>query len=90
MSDPYFLPHFGDLPPFRYQIISNRLPPGYVGSLSAAISTYTLSPTLEVAAKGTVRRTGHPFSVFVSPALEPFTVRVRDVNGKIAKSVAVK
>ncbi len=90
VSDPYFLSHFGDLPPFRYQIVGSRLPPGYVGSLSAAISTYNLDPTLEITAKGTVRRTGHPFSLFVSPALDPFIVRVRDANGRIAKSVGVR
>ena len=30
-------------------MIGSHLPPGYDGSLSAAISTYSLHPTLEIA-----------------------------------------
>ncbi len=90
ISDPYFLSHFGDAPPYTYRVIGDRLPPGYVGSLSAAISTYTFAPTLEIAGKSRTQRTGHPFSLFVSPALGPLTVRVRDAQGKVAKSVGVR
>ena len=90
VADPYFLSRFGDIPPYTYRVIGNRLPPGYVGSLSAAISTYTFTPTFEIAAKGRIYRTGHPFSLFVSPALGPLTVRVLDAQGKVAKSVAVR
>ena len=41
VSDPYFLSRFGDTPPYRYQVVGSRLPSGYVGSLSAAVSTYS-------------------------------------------------
>ncbi|MGI4791533.1 MAG: glycoside hydrolase family 26 protein [Janthinobacterium lividum] len=90
VSDPYFLSHFGDLPQYLYQVVENHLPTGYVGSLSAAISSYSLAPTLEIAAGGKTRRSGHPFSLFVSPGLGPLTVRVRDERGIIAKSVVVR
>ena len=90
ISDPYFLSHIGDAPPYKYRVIGNKLPPGYVGSLSAAISTYSLYPTFEIASPKQVRRTGHPFSLFVSPALGPLTVRVRDSAGRVAKTVAVR
>ncbi len=73
-SDPYFLSRLGDVPPYRYQVIGNRLPAGYSGSLSAAISTYSVSPTLEVTRAGVTRRTGHPFSVFVPPGQGPVVV----------------
>ncbi len=90
IADPYFLAHFGDTPPYRYSVIGSRLPAGYVGSLSAAISTYSLSPALEIMGRGGVHRTGHPFSLFVSPALGPLTVRVRDSAGSVAKSVLLR
>ena len=88
VSDPYFLSRVGDAPPYVYRPVGTRLPPGYTGSLSAAISTYTFTPTFEVTAKGRTQRTGHPFRLFVSPA--PLTVRVRDARGNIAKSVEVR
>jgi len=90
ISDPYFLSRFGDTPPYVYQVVGNRLPPGYVGSLSAAISTYTFAPTFGVTAKTQTRRTGHPFSLFVSPMLGLLTVQVRDETGKVAKSVGIR
>ncbi len=90
ISDPYFLSHFGDVPPYTYRSVQNRLPQGYVGSLNAAISTYTFAPTFEISGRGRTERTGHPFSLFVSPALGPLTVRVRDAQGKVAKSVEVR
>ena len=90
VSDPYFLAHFGDTPPYKYQVIGSRLPSGYIGSLSAAISTYSLTPALEISRGGVTRRTGHPFSLFVPPGSGPLTVRVRDSSGKVAKSVVVR
>ena len=89
-SDPYFLSRLGDAPPYRYQSIGSRLPPGYEGSLSAAISTYSLHPTLEVSRGGQTRRTGHPFSLFVPPGAGAGDVsRVRDEQGRVAKTVRV-
>ena len=88
-GDPYFLSRFGVVPPYRYQVVGSRLPSGYRGSLSAAVSTYSLHPTLEVARGGVVRQTRHPFSLFVPPGHGPLTVRVRDERGHIAKSVTV-
>jgi hypothetical protein len=90
ISDPYFLSHFGDTPPYTYQVIGNHLPLGYTGSVSAAISTYSLAPTLEISRGGVTRRTGHPFSLFVPPGSGPMTVRVRDNSGKIAKSKTLR
>ncbi len=89
LADPYFLSRFGDTPPYRYQAVGGRLPVGYRGSLSAAVSTYSLHPTLEVARGGSARQTHHPFSLFVPPGHGPVTVRVRDERGRIAKSVTV-
>lgn len=88
-ADPYFLSHVGDNPPYRYQVISSCLPPGYQGNLSAAISTYSLSPTLEVTWGGQTHRTGHPFSVFVPPGHGLVIVTVRDAQGKAAKTLPV-
>ena len=90
VSDPYFLSRFGDAPPYQYQVIGSRLPPGYTGSLSAAISTYSLAPTLEIARGGVTRRTGHPLSLFVPPGSGPLTVRVRDNLGKVARSETLR
>jgi len=89
VSDPYFLSRFGDAPPYRYQVIGNRLPVSYRGSLSAAVSTYSLHPTLEVTRGGVTRQIHHPFSLFVPPGRGPLTVRVRDEQGRVAKSVMV-
>ncbi len=89
VSDPYFLSRLEDAPPYRYQVIGSRLPPGYQGSLSAAISTYSLTPTLELTRGGVTRRTGHPYSLFVPPGRGPITVRVRDPQGRIARSIMV-
>ncbi len=88
-EDPYFLSRFGDAPPYRYQAVGSRLPVGYRGSLSAAISTYSLHPTLEAARGGQARQTHHPFSLFVPPGHGPLTVRVRDEQGRVAKSVTI-
>jgi len=88
-GDPYFLSHFGDVPPYRYQVVGGRLPGGYRGSLSAAVSTYSLHPTLEVTRGAAARQTHHPFSLFVPPGSGPLTVRVRDEKGRIARSVTV-
>lgn len=88
VSDPYFLSRFGDAPPYRYQVLG-RLPNSYRGSLSAAISTYSLHPTLEITRTGGTRQTRHPFSLFVPPGRGPLTVRVRDEQGRIAKSITV-
>ena len=90
IEDPYFLSNQDDAPPYRYQPISGSLPPGYVGGLSAAISTYTLFPTLEVSRSGVTRRAGHPFSVFVPPGPGPLTVTVRDDKGRAAKTLVLK
>ena len=86
-SDPYFLSRLGDAPPYQYQTVTDRLPTGYTGSLSAAISTYSVNPTLEVSRGGQTRRTGHPFSVFVPPGLGQISVSVRDGQGRVAKTV---
>ena len=91
-SDPYFLSQFGDVPPYRYQVVGKKLPGAYQGSLSAAISTYSLHPTLEVTRGGATRQTRQtrqPFSLFVPPGVGPLTIRVRDEKGRIAKSVTV-
>ena len=88
-SDPYFLSSLSDVPPYRYQTIGGQLPTGYVGSLSAAISTYSLNPSLEVTRNGNTRRTGHPFSVFVPAGQGPIRVGVRDERGRTAKTVQV-
>ncbi len=85
-SDPYFLSQLSDVPPYRYHSIGSRLPPGYTGSLSAAISTYSLNPTLEMTRDGVTRRTGRPFSVFVPPGRGPVIVSIRDEQGKTAKT----
>ena len=89
VADPYFLSRFADVPPYRYQGAGNRLPVGYRGSLSAAVSTYSLHPTLEVTRGGASRQTHHPFSLFVPPGRGSLTVRVRDEKGRIAKSITV-
>ena len=89
IEDPYFLSNQDDAPPYRYQTISGHLPAGYVGGLSAAISTYTLSPTLEVSRSGVTRRASHPFSVFVPPGRGPLTVTVRDEKGRAAKTLKI-
>ena len=89
INDPYFLSRFGDVPPYQYQIVGGHLPGGYRGSLSAAISTYSLHPTLEIARGGGMRQTHHPFSLFVPPGRGPLTVRIRDEQGRIAKSITV-
>ena len=64
ISDPYFLSRLGDAPPYRYQVVGSRLPVGFTGSLSAAVSTYSLQPTLEVTRGGVTRRD--------RPSLQPF------------------
>ena len=89
ISDPYFLSHTDDLPPYRYQVVTGRLPLGYAGSLSAAISTYSVEPTLEITRGGKVRRTGHPFSLFVPSGSGPLGVSVYDPTGKVAKTLSV-
>ncbi len=89
-SDPYFLSKLSDVPPYRYQTVGGRLPQGYTGSLSAAISTHSLNPTLEVTRGGPVRRTGHPFSVFVPTGLGPISIGVRDERGRLARTVRVE
>ena len=88
-SDPYFLSRLSDIPPYRYQIVGARLPTGYTGSLSAAISTYSLNPTLGVTRGGQTHRTGHPFSVFVPSGQGPISITVRDEQGRTAKTVQV-
>jgi len=88
-SDPYFLSRMEDTPPYKYLPVASRLPAGYAGSLSAAISTYTFTPTLEMTREGQTRKTGHPFSLFVPPGMGPMTVRVRDRSGKLAKTSIV-
>ena len=88
-ADPYFLSRGGSVPPYRYQSVGKSLPPGYRGSLSAAVSTYSLTPTLEVSRGGVSRRAGRPFSLFVPPGRGPVTVRVRDAAGRVAGSVTV-
>ena len=88
-SDPYFLSKLSDVAPYRYQANGGRLPTNYTGSLSAAISTYSLNPKLEVSRGGQTRRTGHPFSVFVPSGTGPISVSVRDERGRVAKAVQV-
>ncbi len=89
ISDPYFLSHPEDLPPYRYQAIAGRLPLGYAGSLSAAISTYCVEPTLEITRGGKVRKTGHPFSLFVPLGSGLLSVSVYDPRGRVAKTLSV-
>ena len=89
VADPYFLSRFGDTPPYRYQIVGGTLPNGYRGSLSAAVSTYSLHPTLEISRGSAARPTHHPFSLFVPPGRGPLTARVRDERGHLAKSITV-
>jgi len=89
ISDPYFLSRLGDTPPYRYQTLAGRLPPAATGTISAAISTYSPFPTLEVARGGVTRHTGHPFSLFLPPGRGPVTVRVRDAQGRAAKTVTL-
>ena len=88
-SDPYFLSHIGDAPPYCYQTVTARLPATYQGSLNAAISTYSLAPTLEITRRGITRKSGHPFSLFLPPGQGPFTVRVRDTQGRVAKTLTL-
>ena len=87
ISDPYFLSSMDDVPPYQYQVIGTHLPSGYTGSLSAAISTYSLHPTLEITRGSATRATHHPFSVFVPPGNGPLTVTVRDEGGRTVKTV---
>ena len=89
VADPYFLSRFGDVPPYRYQVMASKMPSRYLGSLSAAISTYSLHPTLEITRGGATRQTHHPFSLFVPPGRGPLIVRIRDERGRVARSVTV-
>lgn len=87
VADPYFLSREGAVSPYRYVRVETRLPTGYRGSLSAAISTPGLHPTFAVTRGGVSHSTHHPFSVFVPPGAGPVTVVVRGEAGLPVKSV---
>jgi len=53
------------------------------------IFPYSLAPTLKITRNGQSRQTGHPYSLFAPPGHGLLIVRVRDEQGRGAKTLTL-
>ncbi|BDI30938.1 hypothetical protein CCAX7_29890 [Capsulimonas corticalis] len=87
VADPYFLGEVSDHPASSraYLPVTTSFPPGYHGSVSASVCTYSLKPILNIQRGARTLRVTRPYRFAMPAGQGALVVTVRDEKGRAAK-----
>lgn len=89
VASPYFLGRIDETSPICYVPTASTLPKGYRGSVAAALSTYSLDPSLTVSRGQSIEHIGRPYEFAIPKGSGPLEICVRDPHNRVAKTVTL-
>ncbi len=89
VASPYFLGRIDETSPICYVPVPTTLPKDYQGPIAAALSTYSLDPTIAISRGQSTQRIGRPYEFATPPGSGPLAITVHDPHGHAAKTVTL-